>query len=88
MLNKGAYVSRRNIRGKEIGQIGRLTILKCFEGQGGNFEMNTLMNWEPVKFFKSGSNMVVTSNRRVDDTGQGILHFLKSINRYSRKTIV
>ena len=25
---------------KEIGQIGRLKVLKCFEGQRGNFEMN------------------------------------------------
>ena len=50
--------------------------------------MNTLMNWKPMEFFKSGSDMMVTPNRRIDDTGQGILHFLKSVKRYGRKTIV
>ena len=73
---------------KEIGQVGRLKVLKCLEGQGGNFEMNTLMNRKAMKFFKRGSNMVVTPNRRIDNTGKGMLHFLKPVKGYSGKTIV
>ena len=88
MLVKGSKVSRRCVRSKEIGQVGRLKILKCFEGQRGNFEINTLMNRKPMKFFKRGSNMMVTLNRRIDNTGQGILHFLKPVKGYSGKTIV
>ena len=88
MLVKGSKLSRRSVRSKEIGQVGRLKILKCFEGQRGNFEINALMNRKPMEFFKRGSNMVVTPNRRIDNTGQGILHFLKPVKRYSGKTIV
>ena len=88
MLVKGSKVSRRSVRSKEIGQVGRLKVLKCLEGQGGNFEMNTLMNRKPMKFLKRGSNMVVTPNRRIDNTGQGIWHFLKPVKGYSGKTIV
>ena len=62
--------------------------MKCFEGQSSNFEMNTLMNWKPMEFFKRGSDMMVTSNGRIDDTGQGILNFLKAVQRHGRKTIV
>ena len=36
------------------------------------------MNWKPMEFFKRGSNMMVTPNGRIDDTGQGILPFLKA----------
>jgi hypothetical protein len=32
--------------------------------------------------------MVVTPNRRIDNTGKGILHFLKPVKGYSGKTIV
>ena len=60
MLVKGSKVSRKSVRSKEIGQVGRLKVLKCFEGQRGNFEMNTLMNWKPMEFFKHGSDMMVT----------------------------
>ena len=81
-------MSRRNIGCKEIGQLGRLKVLKCFEGQRGNFEINALMNRKPMEFFKRGSNMVVTANRRIDNAGQRILHFLKPVKRYCRKTIV
>ena len=62
MLVKGSKVSRRSVRSKEIGQVRRLKVLKCFEGQRGNFEINTLMNRKPMKFFKRESNMVVTPN--------------------------
>ena len=53
MLVKGSKVSRRSVglQSKEIGQVGRLKVLKCFEGQRGNFEMNTLMNRKPMKVF-------------------------------------
>ena len=88
MLVKGSKISRRSVKSKEIGQVGRLKVLKCFEGQRSNFEMNMLMNRKPMDFFKRGSNVVVTSNRRIDNTGQGILHFLKPVKRYSGKTIV
>ena len=88
MIVKGSKVSRRCVRSKEIGQVGRLKVLKCFEGQRGNFEMNTLMNRKPMKFFERGSNMVMTPNRRIDNTSQGILHFLKAVQRHGRKTIV
>ena len=54
MLVKGSKVSRRSVRSKEIGQVGRLKVLKCFEGQRGNFEMNTLMNWKPMEFLSVG----------------------------------
>ena len=87
MLVKGSKVSRRRVRSKEIGQVGRLKVLKCFEGQRGNFEMNTLMNWKPI-FLKRESNMMVAPNGRIDNTGQGILHFLKAVQRHGRKTIV
>ena len=50
--------------------------------------MNTLMNKKPMKVFKRGSNMVVTPNRRIDNTGQEILHFLKPVKGYSGKIIV
>jgi len=50
--------------------------------------MNTLMNWKPMEFFKRGSDMMVTPNGRINDTGQGILHFLKAVQRHGRKTIV
>jgi len=50
--------------------------------------MNTLMNWKPMEFFKRGSDMMVAPNGRIDDTGQGILHFLKAVQRHGRKTIV
>ena len=88
MLVKRSKVSRRSVRSKEIGQVRRLKVLKCFEGQRGNFEMNALMNRKPMEFFKRGGNMVVTANRRIDNTGQGILDFLKPVKSYSRKTIV
>ena len=88
MLVKGSKVSRRSVRSKEIGQVGRLKVLKSFEGQRVYFEMNTLMNRKPMTFFKRGSNMVVTPNRRINDTGQGILHVLKPVKGYSGKTIV
>ena len=54
MLVKGSKVSRRSVRSKEIEQVGRLKVLKCFEGQRGNFEMNTLMNRKPMKFLSVG----------------------------------
>ena len=38
---EGMYEVRRS-------QIGRLRILKCFEGQSSNFEMNSLVNWKPM----------------------------------------
>ena len=88
MLVERLKVSGRNIWCKEIGQVGRLKVLKCFEGQRGNFEINALMNRKPMEFFKRGSNMVVTPNRRIDNTGQGILHLLKPVKGYSGKTIV
>ena len=56
MLVKGSKVSRRSVQSKEIGELGRLKLLKCFEGQRGNFEMNTMMNRKPMKFFERGSN--------------------------------
>ena len=87
MFVKGSKVCRRSVRSEEIGQVGRLEVLKCFEGQRGNFEMNVLMNRKPMEFFKRGNNMVVTANRRMDNTGQGILHLLKPVKGYSGKTI-
>ena len=69
MLVKGSKVSRRSVRSKEIGQVGRSEVLKCFEGQRDNFEMNTLMNRKPMKFFKRGSNMMVTPNRKIRESG-------------------
>ena len=54
MLVKGSKVSRRSVWSKEIGQVGRLKILECFEGQRSNFEMNTLMNRKPMEFLSVG----------------------------------
>ena len=39
--------------------------------------MNTLMNWKPMEFFKRGSDMMVTPNGRINDTGQGILQLFE-----------
>ena len=54
MLVKGSKVSRRSVRSKEIGEVGRFKVLKCFEGQRSNFEMNMLLNRKPMKFLSVG----------------------------------
>ena len=73
---------------KEIGQIGRLTVLNNCEGQTDNFETNTLITWKQMEHFTCGGNEMVTPNSRMDDKGQGILPFLKPVKIYRRTTIV
>ena len=96
MLVKGSKVSRRSVWSKEIGHVGRLKVLKCFEDQRGNFEMNTLMNRTPMKFFKRGSNMVVTPNKdqqqgpgnfALIEAGQGIQREDHSTVNYSSQVL-
>ena len=61
--------------------------MKCFVGDCSNFEGN-LTNRKPMEFFESRCYMMVTSNRRDDDTSQSILNFLKFIKRDCRKVVV
>ena len=52
----------------EISQVRRLSILKRFECNCCNFERNSLTDRKPMYVFESRSDMMVTPNRRDDDT--------------------
>jgi hypothetical protein len=72
----------------EIGQVRRLLILKGFEGECCNSEGNSLTNWKPMQVFESRDDVMMTSDRRDDDTDQRILNFPESIKRNCGKIII
>ena len=43
-----------HIRKKKIGQVQRLTKVKRFEGERGNFELDAGGNWQPMKTPQNG----------------------------------
>src|SRR5206468_7887227 len=44
------------------------------------FSFDSLMNWKPVKFYKGGSDMVRSFERRKNYSGKGILNSLQTFN--------
>ena len=52
---------------------------KNFVSQGCNFEMDTLLNGKPMEHFEGWRNMMMTSDRWDNNTGERILHFLKAV---------
>ena len=63
-------------------------VLKCFEGNCSNFEGNSLTNGKPVSIFEGRGDVMVTSYRRNDDTGQRILNFLQFIEGNCREIVI
>ena len=57
-----------------------MSIFQDIESNGGNFEFGSLMNLKPVKFYKSGSDMVRSFKRRKNYSGKGILNSLQTFN--------
>ena len=65
--------------------------MKRFEGNCCNFERNSLTDGrdeKPMSVFESRSDMIMTPNKRDDDTGQSILNFLKAMKRNCRKIVI
>ena len=49
----------------EVDQVSKMVVYFLdLESDGSNFKFDSLMNWKPVKFYKSGSDMVRSFKRR------------------------
>src|SRR3989442_13650543 len=84
-LIRRAKRSLRVMRLKLVKQVRGLSIFQDLESDGSNFKFDSLMNWKPVKFYKSGSDMVRSFERRKNYSGKGILNSLQTLNGGIRK---
>ena len=66
---------------KKIGQVQRLTKVKRFEGERGDFELDARGNWQPMKTSQNRGYMKRAPKSGNDDSGKGILNALEAVNR-------
>ena len=46
---------------KQAGKISRITGIKSFKGEGGNFKLDASVDGEPVKFLQNGDTRISIS---------------------------
>jgi len=46
---------------EQAGNIWRITGIKSFEGEGGNFKLDASVNGQPVKFLQNGGTRISIS---------------------------
>jgi carboxylesterase type B len=61
--------------------------VKGFVGNCSEFENDSLIDREPVQFFESGRDMIITFGVRENHSSKGILNTLESRNSRIRKSV-
>jgi carboxylesterase type B len=61
--------------------------VKGFVGNCSEFEDDSLIDREPVQFFESGRDMIITFGVRENHSSKGILNTLESRNSRIRKSV-
>ena len=67
---------------EQAGKIWRITGIKSFKGEGGNFKLDG----QPVKFLQNGGTRIIISFA-CSNTCEGILSALETRNKFSRNAI-
>ena len=77
VLMSSAEGARRIMTSEELMEVGRRLIVNGLEGDTSNFEDDTLMNGELIKFPKGGGDAFMTFDVE-DNPGKRILYGLQS----------
>ena len=71
---------------EQAGKIWRITGIKSFKGEGGNFKLDASVDGQPVKFLQNGGTRISISFA-CNNTCEGILSALETRNMFSRNAI-
>jgi len=71
---------------EQAGKIWRITGIKSFKGEGGNFKLDASVDGQPVKFLQNGETRISISFA-CNNTCEGILSALETRNMFSRNAI-
>jgi len=64
----------------------RITGIKSFKGEGGNFKLDASVDGQPMKFLQNGGTRISISFA-CNNTCEGILSALETRNMFSRNAI-
>ena len=68
---------------EQAGKIWRITGIKSFKGEGGNFKLDASVDEQPVKFLQNGGTRISISFA-CNNTCEGILSALETRNIYKK----
>ena len=71
---------------EQADKIWRITGIKSFKGEGGNFKLDASVDGQPVKFLQNGGTRISISFA-CNNTCEGILGALETRNMFSRNAI-
>jgi len=71
---------------EQAGKIWRITGIKSFKGERGNFKLDASVDGQPVKFLENAGTRISISFAR-NNAYEGILSALETRNMFSRNAI-
>jgi hypothetical protein len=78
-LIKRSQISSRNVGDEELKKVVRFATVKRFISEGSNLKNDALSYLEPMTFFKSRSNVMVSLDRWKNNARKRILNSLKFV---------